>query len=138
MKVEPYLTFQGNAEEAIRFYEATIGARTEMLMRFSDCPEETPTPPDMKNKVMHASILIGESRVMCTDGGCTGPATMQGFALSLEAADADKATQLFQALSKDGNINMPLTSTFFSPAFGVVTDRFGVQWMVTVAEQVKQ
>lgn len=142
MKVEPYLTFRGQAEEAIDFYRATIGARPEMLMRFGECPDPTPSegmPAGFEKLVLHASFFVGESRIMCTDGGCAnGGGTMQGFALSLEGRDADEAGRLFDALAKEGRIDVPMTRTFFSPAFGVVTDRFGVQWMVTVAEEVKQ
>ena len=108
-------------------------AEVKMLMRWKDCPEKggmTTTPPD--DKVMHSSIRIGDSTILASDGQCSGQAKMQGFALSLTAKDATEAQRLFAALSDGGQVQMPLDKTFFSPAFGMVADRFGVGWMVSV------
>ena len=136
MQVQAYLFFSGNCEEAIRFYGEALGARVDMLMRYKDSPEPPPpgmVPPGFDDKVMHAAIRIGESVVMLSDD-CTGQARFGGFSLSVAAADAAEAARLFAALSDGGDIQMPLGPTFWSPAFGMLTDRFGVGWMVNVAD----
>jgi PhnB protein len=134
MEVQPYLFFDGRCEEAVEFYKTALAAKVEMLMRFKDNPDPQPgsNPPGADNKVMHACVRIGETAVMASDGHCLGKPSFQGFSLSLLAADAAEAERLFAALSKGGQVQMPLTKTFFSPSFGMVADRFGVSWMVLV------
>jgi PhnB protein len=135
MQVQPYLFFDGRCEEAIEFYRGTVGAEVTMLMRFKENPEATAgcMPPGSENKVMHASLRIGDATVLASDGRCAGQPNFQGFALSLTASDADEAERLFAALGNGGQVQMPMAKTFFSPRFGMVADRFGVTWMVYVA-----
>jgi len=135
MLVQPYLFFDGRAEEAVAFYRKTVGAEVTMLMRFKDSPDPSMSPPDSPNanKVMHMSLKIGDSTVLGSDGRCMGQANFQGFALSLTAANEAEAAKLFAALGEGGPVQLPLTKTFFSPAFGMLADRFGVSWMVYVA-----
>ena len=107
-----------------------------MLMRFRDSPEPAQpgmVPPGGENKVMHAALRIGDTMVLGSDGRCQGQPNFQGFALSLTAADDAEADRLFAALADGGQIQMPLSKTFFSSRFGMVADRFGVSWMVYVA-----
>jgi PhnB protein len=135
MHIQAYLFFAGRCEEAIEFYRSALGAEVLMLMRFKDNPEPMacPLPPGTEDKVMHACLRIGESTVMASDGRCEGHPSFQGFSLSLSAADEAEADRLFAALGDGGQVQMPLTKTFFSPRFGMVADRFGVSWMVIVA-----
>ena len=138
MLVQPYLSFNGRCEEAIEFYRKAVGAEPVMVMRFKESPEPPPpgmVPPGSENKIMHASLRIGDSTVMATDGGCQGNETFQGFSLSLTASSEAEAERVFAALSEGGQVRMPLTKTFFSPRFGMVADRFGVNWMVIVEHQ---
>jgi|SRR5579862_8062752 PhnB protein len=133
MQIQPYLFMEGRAEEAIAFWGKSIGAEVQMLMRFKDCPEKDKMPvqqPD--DKVMHASLKVGDSVMLVSDGGCSGQASPQGFGLTLGARDEAEAQRLFSALSDGGKVQMPLGKTFFSPAFGMVADRFGILWMVIV------
>jgi PhnB protein len=133
MQIQPYLFLDGRCEEALKFYGEAIGAKVEMLMRWKDCPEKGSagsTPPD--DKVMHASVRIGDSMILASDGNCSGESKPQGFALSLTAKDPGEAQRLFDALGKGGQVQMPLGKTFFSPAFGMLADKFGVSWMVYV------
>ena len=107
-----------------------------MLMRFKESPEPHPpgmVPPGSENKVMHASFRIGETTVMASDGRCLGHPDFKGFSLSLTAKNEAEADRLFAALGEGGQVQMPLATTFFSPRFGMVADRFGVSWMVIVA-----
>ena len=131
MQIQPYLFFNGRCDEAIDFYRAAVGADVTMLMRFKDSPE--PTTHGAEEKVMHASLRIGNTTVLVSDGRCTGELIFQGFALSLTVADDAEAERLFAALGDGGQMQMPLAKTFFSSKFGMVADRFGVLWMVYVA-----
>ena len=136
MRVETYLFFDGRCEEAIEFYKKVLGAEVTMLMRFKDSPEPQQPgmiPPGSENKIMHVSFRIGDTTVMASDGRCTGQANFQGFSLSLTVANEAEADRKFAALAEGGQVQMPLTKTFWSPRFGMVTDRFGLGWMVTVA-----
>lgn len=136
MLIQPYLFFDGRCEEAIAFYTATLGAVTEMVMRFKDCPDPPPPgmiPPGSENKIMHASLRIGATTIMASDGSCGGNADFRGFSLSINAANEAEADRLFAALGVGGTVRMPMGRTFFSPRFGIVADRFGVSWMVIVA-----
>jgi PhnB protein len=135
MQVQPYLFFDGRCEEALEFYRRALGAEVTMFMRFKDAPE--PPPPDKvapgsENKVMHSSFRVGEAEVMASDGMCQGKPSFQGFSLSLIVSNEAEADRLFAALADGGQVQMPLAKTFFSPRFGMVTDRFGVSWMVVV------
>lgn len=137
MQIQPYLFFDGRAEEAIEFYRKALGAEVNMLMRFKESPEPAKPgmlPPGSENKVMHASLRIGDTTVMASDGQCSGRTNFQGFALSLDARDEKDAERLFTALATGGQVQQPLTKTFFSPRFGMVTDRFGVMWMIIVPQ----
>lgn len=135
MQIQPYLFFDGRCEEAIHFYRDVLGAEVVMMMRFKDSPERNPAlPPVPGDKVMHATVRIGDSTVMASDGDCHGKASFNGFALSLNPATEADAKRLFSKLSEGGQVQMPLTKTFFSPAFGMLADRFGVSWMVVVGQ----
>jgi PhnB protein len=137
MKVEPYLSFNGRCEEALEFYKRAVGAEVVMMMRFSESPEPCPPgsmPPGTENKIMHASMQIGSTVVMATDGGCQDAAGFEGISLALSVSDTAAADRAFNALADGGKVEMPLTKAFFSPSFGILKDKFGVTWMV-VTEQ---
>lgn len=137
MQVQPYLFFDGRCEEAVEFYRKALGAEVEMLMRYNESPEPMPSemcPPGSENWVLHASLRIGDSIVMASDGPGQGEPYFRGFSLSVSVADQAEAERRFAALSEDGQVQMPLGKTFFSPCFGMVVDRFGVSWMVIVPQ----
>jgi PhnB protein len=138
MQVQAYLNFDGRTEEAIEFYRHAVGAEVQMLMRYKESPEPCSpdmVPPGSENKVMHATFRIGDSTLMASDCHCKGAAKFDGISLSLTADNPGRAEKCFAALSAGGKVNMPLGKTFFSPSFGVVTDKFGVTWMVYVPGQ---
>jgi PhnB protein len=133
--VQPYLFFGGRCEEALEFYRAALGAQVDFLMRYKESPE--PTPPGMlpagfENKVMHTTFRIGGTTLMASDGCEAGP-RFEGFSLSLAVPTEAVADRVFAALAKDGQVKMALAKTFWSPRFGMLTDRFGIGWMVSVA-----
>ena len=130
MQIEPYLFFDGRTEEALEFYQRKLGAKVDFLMRYKDNPEPKYNPPNSDDKVMHSLFRIGDAAVMASDGNCAGKPSFQGFALTLNAASAAEAKQRFDALAEGGQVQMPLNETFFARSFGMVADRFGVNWMV--------
>jgi PhnB protein len=134
-EVQPYLFFEGRCQEALEFYRQALGAEVTALMRFKESPDPGMIQPGSEDKVMHASFRVGETTVLASDGRCGGHPSFQGFALSLTVASEAEADRLFGALVAGGQVIMPLTTTFFSPRFGMTTDRFGVSWMVYVTPQ---
>jgi len=132
MQVQSYLFFNGRCEEAIEFYKNTLGAKVEMLMRFKEAPGDHKCSPGTEEKVMHSCLRIGETAVMASDGMAQGKPEFKGFSLTINAKDKAEADRLFGALSDGGQVHQPLIETFFSPRFGMLTDKFGVGWMVIV------
>ena len=135
MQVQPYLFFEGRCEEAMEFYRKVLGAELDMMMRFSECPDKPPPgmiPPGSEKKIMHASLKIGGTTVMFSDGGCSGTKAFAGFSLCAAVATEADADRVFAALGEGGQVQMPLGPTFFSKRFGMVADQFGVSWMVIV------
>jgi PhnB protein len=142
MKVEPYLMFEGRCEEALDFYRRALGAQVNVLMRYKENPDPAGAPgcadgsgpgptPEM---VMHAEFSVGQTTLMASDGMGSGKTSFQGISLALSPADEAEAKRLFDALAEGGQVQMPLSKTFFSQAFGMVADRFGVSWMVVAPE----
>jgi PhnB protein len=132
--VQPYLFFGGRCEEALKFYQKAIGAETEMLMRHKESPEPPPpgtVPPGFENKVLHATFRVGGTTIMASDG-CGEGGTFEGFSLALSVPTEADANRAFAALAEGGQVRMPLAKTFWSPRFGMLTDRFGIGWMVSV------
>lgn len=132
--VSTYLFFSGRCEEALDFYAKALSAKVEMVMRFNESPE--PVPDGMlqagfESKIMHASFFIGETRVLASDG-CDEKSKFDGFRLVLNVDTEAEAHQAFNALAQGGSVQMPLCKTFWSPCYGMVTDKFNVGWMVMV------
>lgn len=135
MLVQPYLSFEGRCDEAVKFYQAAVGAEVQMLMRFKEAPDQSMMSPGSADKVMHVSMRIGDSVVMASDGRCSGTTGFNGISLSLSVPDDAQAERMFAGLSDGGQVTMPLAKTFFASKFGMLTDRFGVSWMVMGGQQ---
>jgi len=134
MSVQPYLFFDGKCDEALTFYKSAVGAEPKMLMRFKEAPDQSMVSPGSADKVMHAQVQIGDATVLMSDGRCTGKADFKGFALTISAESENEADKTFDALAAGGQVTMPMSKTFFSQRFGMLTDKFGVQWMVIVPQ----
>lgn len=132
MLVQAYLCYEGRCEEALEFYKKAIGAEVTAIMRFSDSPDPAMCPTGQKDKIMHSNFNVGETQLMASDGRCTGQGKFEGIALALEVADDAEAKTRFEALAEGGQITMPLMPTFWTSSFGMVNDKFGVGWMVSV------
>lgn len=136
--VQPYLFFGGRCEEALAYYERSLGASVVMKLRFSESPD--PIPEGMlqagfENKIMHASLTIGKMTIMASDG-CDDKSKFDGFRLALSVPTETAADTAFNALAEGGKVDLPLMKTFWSPRYGMVTDQFGVGWMVMVPGEV--
>ena len=138
MNVQPYLSFEGRAQEAIDFYKSALGAKVDMVMLFKEAPPEMQAQmsPQSKDKIMHAAFHIGDTQVMASDGQCSGKASFSGINLTLNAANNSEAEKLFGALSNGGQVTMPMSETFFAHRFGMCSDKFGVGWMVLAPKEM--
>jgi PhnB protein len=133
MPIQPYLFFNGRCDEAIEFYQKALGAEVMMLMRFKQMPDQSMVRPETAEKVMHARLRIGDAIVLASDGMCTGEQQkFEGFSLTLSTSSAEEVDRAFNALAEGGQVRMPLDKTFFSPRFGMLTDKFGVGWIILV------
>jgi PhnB protein len=130
--LQPYLFFGGRCEEALEFYRTAVGAEIEHLVRFKDSPEPQKLPDCFDDKIMHASVRIGKSTLMVSDGQCEGDQNFDGFSLSITVPDVAEAERIFAALAEGGIVVTPLEKTFWSPKFGMLQDKCGVSWMVSV------
>ena len=138
--ITPYLFFSGRCEEALKFYQQALGAQIDMIMRFNESPEPTPTgmlQAGFEEKVMHASFHVGKVRLMASDG-CDDNSRFDGFRLAFGAPTEAEAHKVFNALAEGGTIQMPLCKTFWSPCYGMVTDQFNVAWMVMVPGELPE
>jgi PhnB protein len=133
MQVQPYLDFNGRCDEALEFYKRALGAKVGMLMRWKDSPDKSMVTPQNADKVMHSQFQIGDTTVMASDGRSSGQPNFHGIMLSISANSEADADKLFAGLADGGQVQMPMGKTFFSPRFGMVADKFGVGWMVLVA-----
>ncbi|MBI1329348.1 MAG: VOC family protein [Alphaproteobacteria bacterium] len=135
MPVNPYLNFDGTCEEAFRLYEKALGGRIDMMLPFAMEPGTSSVPESWRGKIMHAAMTIGDTALMGSDGQQGGYTKPQGFSVSFIAASVEQAESAFKALSEGGDVRMPMAETFFSKRFGMVTDRFGIPWMINFPAQ---
>src|ERR1051325_3956611 len=135
--IEPYLFFEGRCEEAMEFYKKALGAEVLFMMRFKESPDPNACKGVPGDKIMHATLRIGGGNVMVSDGRCDEPLKFQGFSLSLGVNTEAEADKFFNALIQGGQVIMPLAKTFWSPRFGMLTDKFGVMWMINVLSEYK-
>ncbi|MGC4046445.1 MAG: VOC family protein [Armatimonas sp.] len=132
-QITPYLFFGGRCQEALDFYQSALGAQVDMVMLYNQSPELNPDmiPAGFEDKVMHSSFHIGEAEIYAGDGNKEGDVS-NGFSLALTLPTEAEVEKAFAGLSDGGQVQMPLGKTFWSPCFGMVTDKFGIDWMLTV------
>lgn len=131
MKINAYLNFDGNCEEAIGFYAQCLDGKVESLMRFGETPAAEHVPPEYAQRVMHAHLQVGDQSLMASDSTPQCPAKgFQGYSLALNVDSIAQAERVFAALSQGGNVDMPLAQTFWAVRFGALTDKFGVSWLI--------
>ena len=134
MQVQAYINFGGRCEEALAFYKASIGAEVSNLMRWKESPDPAmKASADYAEKIMNATFKIGSTTLMADDGMGPEKVEYKGFTLAIEVADDAEAKRVFAALGEGGTVKMALAKTFWTSSFGMLTDKFGVPWMVNVA-----
>lgn len=132
MDTNVYLHFDGNCEAAFNFYEKSLGGKIQSLFRFEGSPMASQAPPEWGHKVMHGSMMLGDSILMGSDVPPGRYSKPHGFSINLGLSDAAEAERIFKALSENGEIHMPMGETFWAVRFGMLTDQFGIPWMVNV------
>ncbi len=130
MNLEPYLSFKGDCAEAFKFYETVLGGKITFVMTYGDAPPGSPVPPDMKDKVMHASMTIGKTTLMGADTPSQFASTPAGFSISIGVETPEAAEKIYAALSAGGTIKMPIGETFWAQRFAMLSDKFGIPWMI--------
>jgi len=139
-KINPYLTFNGNCEEAFDFYKGVLGGEFLSVMRFKDAPPEMGVTDDDKEKIMHISLPIAEGSVLMGSDSASAHGDAKvgtNFSIAISPDSEDDAKKLFDALSAGGQVKMPLEKAFWGSLFGMFTDKFGIQWMVNYGEPQK-
>ena len=126
----PYLGFDGRCEEAFKRYEKMFGGKILAMMRHSDAPlgSGVPQTPDVANRIMHARLKVGDRLLMGGDGPTDR--RPQGFSVAVTVDDPGEADRVFRELGEEGTVTMPISETFWARRFGMVTDKFGIPWMV--------
>lgn len=132
MKVETHLSFEGQCEAALTYYQHILNIEVSMLMRFADSPDPSLCPPNSENKIMHANFKIGDTAFMASDGKCSGKTSFAGFALSFNAETETEGSRIYNAFAQEGTPVKALGSSFWGGLYGEVTDKFGLTWMISV------
>lgn len=130
MQLNPYLLFNGTCEEAFKFYEQTLGGKIESMMKHAGTPAEKDVPPEWRDKVLHASMKVGDAVIMASDAPPGHYSQPQGFSVSISLEDTAKGERIFNALAENGTTQMPFGKTFWADGFGMCVDRFGIPWIV--------
>src|SRR3954464_1848435 len=133
MRVNSYLTFNGNCESAFKFYEKCLGGKIQALMPHEGTPMASHVPENWRSKILHAAMSLGDELLMGSDAPPEHYQKPQGFSVTLNLNDTAESERIFRELSQDGSIQMPLQETFWAKRFGMFTDRFGIPWMINCA-----
>ena len=135
MRLNPYLFFNGNCEEAFNVYAKLLGGKIEMMMAHKGSPAEAHVGPEWSDKIMHARLSLGDQVLMASDAPPDrSDGVMKGFSVSLNVDSAAEAERIFQALAQGGTVKMPIQQTFWAIRFGMLVDRFGTPWMINCEE----
>jgi PhnB protein len=133
MRLDPYLTFNGQCAEAFKFYAAVLRGRIDALLTHGETPAREHVSPDWYDKIMHAHLTVGDMVLMGSDAPAQFYQTPQGFSVSVQLTDPNEAERIFNALAENGVVRMPLEETFWAKRFGMLVDRFGIPWMINCA-----
>ncbi len=130
MQLNSHLLFNGQCEAAFKFYEQVLGGKIETLMTHAGTPAENQVPAEWRDKILHATIRIGDQTLMGADAPPQHYTTPQGFSVALHMTDPAEAERIYKALSENGTVKMPLQQTFWAIRFAMLVDRFGIPWMI--------
>jgi PhnB protein len=130
MQLNPYLVFNGQCEAAFKFYEECLGGKIQTMMTWGDSPMAAQVPSEWRDKIIHATLIVGESALGGSDAPPDRYEKPRGLSVTIQLKDAAEAERIFNQLAENGMVQMPLQKTFWSPGFGMCVDRFGIPWMV--------
>lgn len=130
MEINPYLMFNGNCEEAFKYYERCLGGKIEAMVPHAGTPAEQQVPAEWRNKILHARLTVNGQALMASDAPPGRQENFGGFSISINVSGAPEAERVFAALAEGGQVRMPIQETFWALRFGMLVDRFGVPWMV--------
>jgi PhnB protein len=136
MNLNPHLTFNGECEAAFRFYEKNLGGKNTLMMTYGDSPLAGQAPPGWGEKILHATLSLGEQRLTGADAPPEHYQKPQGFSVLLQVSSAAEADRIFSVLKEGGTVQMPLQETFWAVRFGMVVDQFGTPWIVNCEKPV--
>jgi len=138
MQIDPYLLFNGNCEEAFKFYEKCFGGKIEGMMTHGASPMAAQVPQEWHNKIIHARLVVDGQVLMGSDAPPQHFQQPQGFSVSIGVKQVAEAERIFQALAENGKVKMPIQQTFWAVRFGMLVDRFGIPWMVSCEQAATQ
>jgi PhnB protein len=130
MQLNPHLNFNGQCQAAFKFYLQCLGGDIQAMMTWGDSPMADQVPPEWRDRIIHATLIVGETTLMGADAPPDRYEEPRGFAVAIQVNDPADAERIFAALSEDGTVTMPLQQTFWTVRFGMLVDRFGIPWMV--------
>ena len=130
MQLSPYLSFNGQCEEAFKFYEKCLGGKIDAMMPHEGSPAADHVPAEWRSKILHARMVIGDQVLMASDAPPNQFHPPQGFSVSIQVTDSGEAERIFRALTENGTVTMPIAETFWAARFGMLVDRFGIPWMI--------
>jgi PhnB protein len=130
MQLNPHLDFNGHCQAAFKFYQQCLGGDIQAMMTWGDSPMADQVPPEWRDRIIHATLIVGETTLMGADAPPDRYEEPRGFAVAIQVNDPADAERIFAALSQDGTVTMPLQQTFWTVRFGMLVDRFGIPWMV--------
>lgn len=136
MQLSTHLTFNGQCEEALKFYQKCLGGTIQMMMTWGESPMADQVSAELRDKIIHAALRVGESTLSGGDGPPDQYQEPRSFAVAIQVKDPSEAERVFRELSEGGKVTMPIQQTFWSARFGMCTDRFGVPWMVNCEQAV--
>ena len=130
MQLSSYLMFKGECEAAFEFYAQVLGGKIEAMITHAGSPMEKHTPPEWRDKIMHARLSVGDSLLMASDAPPGHQSETGGFSVNIGLKDPKEAERIFNALAENGTVRMPIQQTFWATRFGMLVDRFGTPWMI--------
>ncbi|MBA2527283.1 MAG: VOC family protein [Pyrinomonadaceae bacterium] len=134
MQLSPYLSFNGQCEAAFKFYQQCLGANIQAMMAWGDSPMADQVPSEWRDKIFHATLIIGETALLGADAPPDRYETPRGFSVTIQINDPAEADRIFHALAEDGTVQMPIQQTFWAALFGMCVDRFGIPWIVNCGQ----
>jgi PhnB protein len=130
MKLNPCLTFNGQCEAAFKFYQQCLGRNIQTMMTWGDSPMADQVPSEWRERIIHATLIVGETELMAGDAPPDRYEEPRGFSVTIQIIDPAEAERIFNALAENGTVRMPIQQTFWSPRFGMLVDQFGIPWMI--------